>query len=119
MYRDSEIGVVFHHGVLSRSAFPLRVAQLLNVLFALAYGALATRFLLHYVQVSSSPFVAWLARVTDPVYVPLRALVADGKDPAGHPVAWALLIAIGAFAVVQLCIISLLRGLSRPRLELD
>ena len=117
MYRDSEIGVFFHHGVLARSAFPLRVAQAVNVLFALAYGALMARFLLVYVQARPSPVGQWIARVTDVVYLPIRTLIADGHDRAGHPVAWALLLAIGALALVQWAAIAWLRDVARPKLE--
>src|SRR5450432_329752 len=109
MYRDSEIGVVFHHGVLSRSAFPLRLAQLVSFLFSLVYGLLVTRFLLVYVQAGPSPFVLWVTRATDLVCLPLRHVFADGKDPAGHPVAWAILLLIAAFAVVQWGVVSWLR----------
>jgi uncharacterized protein YggT (Ycf19 family) len=119
MYRDSEIGVVFHHGVLSRSAFPLRLAQIVSALFSLVYGALVARFLFEYVQPAPSPFVRWVAMVTDPVYRPLRQLFANGRDAAGHPVAWAILIAIGACAIVQWSVVALLRGVARPRIEED
>jgi len=119
MYRDSEIGVVFHHGVLSRSAFPLRLAQVLSVLFSLVYGILAARFLLEYVQAGPSPFVGAVAKVTDYVYLPLRHAFANGHDPAGHPVAWSIVVAIGAFALVHWVIIHWLRDVARPRLEIE
>jgi uncharacterized protein YggT (Ycf19 family) len=119
MYRDSEIGVVFHHGVLSRSAFALRLAQLVSALFVLVYGVLVARFLLVYVQAAQSPFVYWVDRVTDPAYRPIRLLVANGRDAAGHPVAWAILLAIAACAVVQWSLVAMLRGVGRPRLEED
>ena len=119
MYRDSQIGVVFHHGVLARSAFPLRLAQVLSILCSLVYGVLAARFLLEYVQARPSPFVRGVAKVTDCVYLPLRHWVANGRDPAGHPVAWAILIAIGILAVAQWSIIRLLRDVARPRLDVD
>jgi hypothetical protein len=119
MYRDSEIGVVFHHGVLSHSAVPLRVAQGLSVLFSLVYGVLAARFLLEYVQASPSPFVVTVAKITDYVCIPLRRAFANGHDPAGHPVAWSIVVAIAAFALVHWVILHWLRDVARPRLELD
>jgi hypothetical protein len=119
MYRDSEIGVVFHHGVLSRSAVPLRVAQVLSVLFSLVYGVLAARFLFEYVQAGPSPFVVAVAKITDYVYLPLRHTFANGHDPAGHPVAWSIVVAIGALALLHGVIIHWLRDVARPRLELD
>jgi hypothetical protein len=114
MYRDSEIGVVFHHGVLSRSAFPLRMAQLISFLFSLAYAALITRFVLMYAEAPASHFVYWLGKITNVVYLPLHAFIADGHDPAGHPIAWSLLVAIGACIVVQWSIVSWLRDVARP-----
>jgi uncharacterized protein YggT (Ycf19 family) len=117
MYRDSEIGVVFHHGVMSRSAFPLRVAQLVSVLFALVYAALITRFVLLYAAAPASQFMYWLGKVTNVVYVPLRVFIADGRDPAGHPIAWSLLVAIAACAIVQFFLVSWLREVARPGLS--
>jgi hypothetical protein len=117
MYRDSEIGVFFHHGVLARSAFPIRLAQIVSFLFSVAYAALGARFLLIYVQARPTQLGEWLAKGTDFLYVPLRAVIHNGHDRAGHPVAWALLAAIAAGAVVQLCLVSWLRRAARPRLD--
>jgi hypothetical protein len=117
MYRDSEIGVIFHHGVLSRSALSVRVAQLVSFLFALVYGLLVARFLFVYVQASPSPFVLWVGKTTDVVYLPLRQLLADGRDPAGHPLAWSILLVIAACAVVQWSVVSWLREIARPKLQ--
>ncbi len=119
MYRDSEIGVVFHHGVLSRSPSAMRLTQLATVLFSIVYALLATRFLLEYVRAPASPFVAWVERVTNVVYVPLHAFIANGQDPAGHPIAWAVLVAIAGFAVLQASLVSWLRRIARPRIEED
>jgi uncharacterized protein YggT (Ycf19 family) len=117
MYRDSELGVVFHHGVLSRSAFPLRVAQLVSILFSLAYAALITRFVLLYAAAPASQFMYWLGKVTNVVYVPLHAFIADGHDPAGHLIAWSLLAAIAVCAIVQFFLVSWLRDVARPGLS--
>jgi uncharacterized protein YggT (Ycf19 family) len=114
MYRDHELGVVFHHGVLARSAVPLRLAQVVRVPFALVYVVLATRFVLEYVGARPSVFAQWVARLTNPLFIPLRGLFATGHDPAGHPVAWSLLVAIGACAVVQWVLVSWLRDVARP-----
>jgi hypothetical protein len=114
MYRDSEIGVIFHHGVLARHAFPLRVAQVLNVLFTVVYAALTTRFLLLYVDAGPSPFAQWVARITDVAYLPLHELFPTKHDPAGHPLAWAIVVAIGVIAVLQWSLVSWLRDVARP-----
>ena len=114
MYRDQELGLVFHHGVLARSAVPLRAAQVARVPFAVVYAVLATRFVLEYVQASPSAFTQWIARLTDGIYFPMRTLFASGADPAGHPIAWSLLVAMGAFGVVQLVLVSWLREVAPP-----
>jgi len=119
MYRDSEIGVIFHHGVLARSAVPLRAAQVARVPFAVVYAVLATRFVLEYVQAGPSAFVQAVQRLTDAVFVPMSALFASGHDPAGHPIAWSLLVAIGFIGVVQLTLVSWLREVARPGVEAD
>jgi uncharacterized protein YggT (Ycf19 family) len=114
MYRDQELGVVFHHGVLARSAVPLRVAQLVKIPFSVVYAVLAIRFLLEYVQAGPSAFALWVDRLTDSIFVPMRALFATGSDPAGHPIAWSLLVAIGAFTVVQTVLVNWLREVAPP-----
>jgi hypothetical protein len=114
MYRDQELGVVFHHGVLARHAFPLRLAQWVNVLFSAAEGLLFIRFLLIYVQAGASSFTRGVARATDIAYVPMRELFGDGHDAAGHPLAWALVVAGLALAVLQWSIVSWLRDVARP-----
>jgi uncharacterized protein YggT (Ycf19 family) len=119
MYKDHELGVVFHHGVLARHPFPLRLAQVLNVLFTAVYALLATRFLLVYVQAAPSPFAYWVARATDPVYVPLRELFKNGHDAAGHPLAWALVITMLALVAVQWSLVSWLREVARPGIPVD
>jgi uncharacterized protein YggT (Ycf19 family) len=119
MYRDQELGVVFHHGVLARSAVPLRAVQVVRVPFAVVYAVLATRFVLEYVQAGPSQFVQWVAQLTNPVFVPMRVLFATGSDPAGHPIAWSLLVAIGALVVVQMTLVGWLREVARPGVDAD
>jgi len=119
MYRDSDLGVVFHHGVLARHAFPLRVAQGLNVLFTAVYAVLATRFLLVYVQAAPSPFEHWVARITDVIYLPLKQVFANGHDPAGHPLAWGLVVAAVVLVVVQWSVVRWLREVARPGVPVE
>jgi hypothetical protein len=114
MYRDQELGLVFHQGVLARSEVPLRVAQLVRVPFSVVYTMLATRFVLEYVQAGSSGFTQWIARLTDAIYVPMSTLFENGHDPAGHPIPWSLLIAIGGFAVIHGVLVSWLREVAPP-----
>ena len=47
----------------------------------------------------------------------LCALFAAGHDPAGHPIAWSLLVAIAACAIVQFFLVSWLREVARPGLS--
>jgi hypothetical protein len=117
MYRDSEIGVVFHHGVLTRSPFALRLIQLISLLFAGVYALLGARLLIEYVRAPSVPFVQWISEWTNRVYLPLRAFIPNGHDRAGHPIAWAVLAAIAAFAIVHALLVGSLRRLARPRIE--
>ena len=119
MYQDRELGVVFHHGVLTRSVFVLRLIQLLTLAFSAAYALLLTRFVVEYTAAPPVPFVEWIRMITDRVYLPLRAFIATGHDRAGHPIAWALLAALGATAIAHLLVTSSLRRMARPRLEDD
>jgi hypothetical protein len=115
MYRDTELGVVFHQGVLSRSPFAMRMTQVANFLFTLVYLLLGARFVAEYVRAPVVPLVAWLDRATDVVYVPLRQHLANGHDAAGHPLAWAILAALATAGLVHRAVVSLLRNVARPR----
>jgi hypothetical protein len=119
MYRDSEIGLVFHHGVLARSAFLLRLIQLLSLAFSFAYALLVARFVFEYVKAPPLPFVQWVGQVTNAVYHPLSAVVANGHDRAGHPIAWAILVALLGCALLQAGLVSSLKRLARPRRDFD
>jgi len=85
MYRDSELGVVFHNGVLTRSVFALRVIQLVSLAFCLVYALLAARFLFVYTAAPAVPFVQFVSEWTDKVYQPLLAVFGNGHDPRRAP----------------------------------
>ena len=46
-------------------------------------------------------------------YAPFKGILANGHDPAGHPIAWSLVIAFAAYAILHGLIVSLLRA-ARP-----
>jgi uncharacterized protein YggT (Ycf19 family) len=117
MYRDSETGLVFHHGVIARHPFAVRAAQAVNVLFGVLYVLLLGRLVLAYVEARPVPFVAWLNSVTGPFFHPFNGIIAEGHDPGGHPIAWSIVAAIIAYALVNALIVTLLRAVNRPPVE--
>jgi uncharacterized protein YggT (Ycf19 family) len=109
MLRDSETGLVFHHGTLWRSPIVPRLIQVVGFLFGLLYLLLAIRFVLEYVEARPVPFVQAIDRWSDVFYAPFRGIVANGHDGAGHPIAWSLVIAFGAYVILHAAIVALLR----------
>jgi len=118
MVRDTETTLVLHGGVFVRQPFALRVARV-NALFGALYTLFATRLLLTYVGVHTAPFAVWVEQVTEPFVRPLRALVADGRDRAGHPIAWSIVAALVAYGILNVLAVSVLRALGRPNVEED
>jgi YggT family protein len=115
---DSETGLVIHRGVISRSPVALRLMQLVNFLFGVLYLLLATRFVLEYIQANrGSGFVQFIETVSNPFYAPFRRIVANGSDGAGHPIVWAIVIALVAYVILHAVIAQLLRMLARAPVD--
>ena len=117
MFRDSHTGVVFHHGIMTRSPLVVRVVQVVNFLFGVLYALFATRFVLVYIEARGVGFVQMVTQWTEPLYRPFRGIVADGHDPGGHPIAWSIVVAVLAYALLHAGIVGLLRMISRPHAE--
>jgi hypothetical protein len=117
MYRDSETGIVFHRGFILRSRFVVRLIQLVKFLFAVLYTLFAIRFALVYMQAAHVRFSTLIGQATDVFFRPFAGLVANGRDPAGHPVAWSILVAIGAYLMLEVTVIALLRTSARAPVE--
>ena len=113
MVRDSETGLVFHNGTVWHSPVVPRLIQVFNFLFGLLYLLLGTRFLLDYVGARPVPFVQAIARWSDVFYAPFKGIIANGHDPAGHPIVWSLGVAFLAYVILHGLIVALLRA-ARP-----
>ena len=109
MVRDSQTGLVYHGGALWRSPVVPTLIRIVNFAFGVLYALLGLRFLLIYVEAREVPAVAFIDRLTERFYAPFRGIVASGSDGAGHPIAWALLMAIVAYALLNALIVALLR----------
>ena len=119
MYRDSETGLVFHHGTMARSSLVLRLIQVVNFLFGVLYAFLGVRFVLDYIQARQVGFVDFIDRATEPFFHPFQGIVANGRDAAGHPLAWSILIAMAAYVLLHAGITGILRMMARARVEED
>jgi len=119
MFRDSETGLVFHRGYIARSMFVVRLIQVVNFLFGVLYTLFATRFILEYIQARPVRFTELIAEWSQPFYRPFQGIVSNGHDGAGHPIAWSIVIAAAAFALLHAGIVGLLRMLNRPHHETD
>jgi len=113
MVRDSETGLVFHNGTVWHSPFVPRLIQFFNLIFGALYVLLGVRFVLEYVRARPVPFVQMIDRWSDFFYAPFKGILANGHDPAGHPIAWSLVIAFAAYVILHGLIVSLLRA-ARP-----
>jgi uncharacterized protein YggT (Ycf19 family) len=92
--------------------------QLVNFLFGVLYLLLATRFVLEYIQANrGSGFVQFIETVSNPFYAPFRRIVANGSDGAGHPIVWAIVIALVAYVILHAVIAQLLRMLARAPVD--
>src|SRR6185312_7973326 len=101
MVRDSETGLVFHGGTVWRSPIIPRLIQVVSFLFGLLYLLLGTRFVLEYVEARPVPFVRTIDQWSDVFYAPFKGILANGHDPAGHPIAWALVVAFVAYVILH------------------
>lgn len=113
MYRDSETGIVFHKGFFARSMIAMRLVQLFTLIFKLAYVLFVARFAIEYLQVKLVGQLQIAAQYMDRVIQPFRDFVTIGRDRAGHPLDWAILLALVACAVVHLWIVGALRLIAR------
>jgi uncharacterized protein YggT (Ycf19 family) len=109
MFRDSETGLVFHHGAVWRSPIAPRLIQVVSFLFGLLYLLLGIRFLLVYFEARPVPFVEAIDRWSSVFYAPFRGILPDGHDAAGHPLAWSIVIAFVAYGILHAIIVALLR----------
>jgi uncharacterized protein YggT (Ycf19 family) len=117
MYRDSETGVVFHHGMMTRSPLVPRIIQVVSFLFGILYLLLGIRFVLEYVSARHVAFVDFIDRCSEPFYRPFQGIVANGRDAAGHPLVWSILVALAAYVLLHALIVGLLRMTARTRIE--
>jgi uncharacterized protein YggT (Ycf19 family) len=113
MYRDSETGLVIHRGVISHSPVVVRLIQVVNFLFGLLYTLFVVRFVLEYIGARPVGFVQLIQQWSEPFYHPFRGIVANGSDPGGHPLAWSIVIAVVAYALLNAAIVALLRMATR------
>ena len=110
MFRDSETGLVYHHGTMWRSPVVPRRIQLVGFLFGTVYLLLVTRFVLAYVGARPVPFVELVNRASDPFYAPFRGIIACGTDVAGHLIAWPIVVAIVAYVALHGLVVAILRA---------
>lgn len=113
---DSETGLVLHNGWIVRSPMAVRALQVLSAVFGVLYAFLGLRFVLTYLGANQGAgFSRFVFGVSEAFYLPFRALVPNGSDGAGHPIAWSILLAIVAYALLHAGLRSLVRMASRPR----
>lgn len=91
-----------------------RVAQVLDYMFGVVYALLAMRFVLALIAANSrAGFVRFVAGVTDPLYAPFRNVVKSLRIEGGHVIAFSIVVAIVAYAMLHFA----LRGLIKLFVE--
>src|SRR5438552_15415776 len=87
-----------------------RVSQVVDYIFYVIYALLGMRFLLALLAArSTAGFVQFIVTVTNPFYLPFRGIVASPTAEGGHTLLLPIVIAIIAYLLLYLGIISLLR----------
>jgi len=112
---DSETGIVMYHGALMRSRIAVRLLQFIHLAFGALYIVLGARFALEYIRARDVEFVRLVNRVSDVFYRPFAGIVPNGADPAGHPIAWSLVIAVIVYLLVHAILAGIVRALARTR----
>jgi YggT family protein len=96
-------------GASARERAVFTVERILDFGFSVLYGLLTIRFLLAFFQASAgAAFYGFVHSLSQPFFAPFQGLFGTTLV-AGHPVVWALLAAMVAFAVLH----ALLRGVLR------
>lgn len=96
-----------------------RLSQLVNYVFGLVYALLALRFLLALMAARErAPFVRFVRSLTEPLYLPFKGIVASPATDTGVVLALPLLIALGAYALLHLAVLGLLRLAAQRKTEI-
>jgi uncharacterized protein YggT (Ycf19 family) len=103
---------------LRRSRGVARVSQFIDYAFFLIYALLLIRFALVLVAANStSGFVQFIVRVSDPFYAPFKGIVQTTEATPGHTLMLPLLVAIVAYFILHIAINRLLRLIAIRRHE--
>ena len=93
-----------------------RVSQFIDYLFWLLYSLLFIRLLLVFFHASTSTgFVQFIDRITNPFYSPFRGIVASQEIEGGFTLAIPILVAIVVYALLHLAINKLMRVMAYRR----
>jgi uncharacterized protein YggT (Ycf19 family) len=101
---------------VGRSRAVARVSQFIDYVFFLIYALLLIRFVLVLAAANStSGFVQFIVRVSDPFYAPFKGIVQTTEATPGHTLMLPLLVAIVAYFILHVAINRLLRLFANRR----
>jgi len=112
-------GVVEKDHELGRARGLARAAQIINYLFGVLYALLGVRLFLTLVGArESAGFVRFINALTRPFYEPFRGIVASPSIDGGYTLALPILVAAGAYGLLHLGIVGILRLIAHRETEL-
>lgn len=89
------------------------LARIVDFLFGLLYTLLVVRLVLEFINASrTSAFFEFILGATEPFLAPFRGIVGTTSLDGSHPIAWPVVIAIGAYLIAHAVIRSFLSLLS-------
>ena len=98
---------------ISRRSSASSAARIIDFIFSVVYSLLAVRFALVFFHASEgSGFTRFIGAITDPLYAPFRGIVQNGQF-LGYTVAWSIVVALLAYALLHTAIGALVRMLAR------
>ena len=113
-------GVVEKDREATRARGLARTAQFINYAFGILYALLAVRLVLGLIGArSSAGFVRLIDTMTNPFYGMFRGIVeSPSLDGRGHTLTVPLLVALGAYGLLHLGILGLLRLFAHRKTEI-
>ncbi len=119
MRGDAIEGVVEKDRELGRARGLARAAQVVNYLFGILYVALVVRLVLTAAAArQGAGFVRFVDALTNPFYRPFKGIVASPSMQGGYTLALPILIALGAYAILHVGILGLLRLVAHRQTEI-
>lgn len=110
LHADAVNEIAETHSEVERGRAAARVSQVVDYMFFLIYGLLATRLLLElFAAREGVAFFKFIKALTDPIYWPFKGLVPSLSTPDGFSLELSIIVALFVYALLHMAINGLLR----------